>query len=49
MNNMNGVGSYSAIQKNLYSSSVQSRKAAKTDDKKTEGKGSFAGIEKDLQ
>lgn len=36
MNNMNGVGSYSAIQKNLYSSSVQSRKAAKTDDKKTD-------------
>lgn len=36
MNNMNGVGSYSAMQKNLYSSSVQSRKAAKTDDKKTD-------------
>lgn len=36
MNNMNGVGSYSAMQKNLYSSSVQSRKVAKTDDKKTD-------------
>lgn len=36
MNNMNGVGSYNAMQKNLYSSSVQSRKAAKTDDKKTD-------------
>lgn len=37
MNNMNGIGSYNAMQKNLYSSSVQSRKAAKTDDKKTDG------------
>lgn len=36
MNNMNGVGSYNAMQKNLYSSSAQSRKAAKTDDKKTD-------------
>lgn len=36
MNNMNGIGSYNAMQKNLYSSSVQSRKAAKTDDKKTD-------------
>ena len=36
MNNMNGVGSYSAMQKNLYSSSVQSRKTAKADDKKTD-------------
>ena len=36
MNNMNGVGSYNAMQKNLYSSPAQSRKAAKTDDKKTD-------------
>lgn len=35
MNNMNGIGSYSAMQRNLYSSSVQSRKTAKADDKKT--------------
>lgn len=37
MNNMNGVGSYSAMQKNIYSSTAQSRKTTKTDDKKTNG------------
>ncbi len=37
MNNMNGIGSYNAMQKNLYSSSAQSRKTAKADDKKTDG------------
>ena len=35
MNNMNGIGSYNAMQKNVYSSTTQSRRAAKTDDKKT--------------
>lgn len=37
MNNMNGVGNYSAMQKNIYSSTAQSRKTTKTDDKKTNG------------
>lgn len=37
MNNMNSIGSYNAMQKNLYSSSAQSRKTAKADDKKTDG------------
>lgn len=37
MNNMNGIGSYNAMQKNLYSASAQSRKTAKADDKKTDG------------
>lgn len=37
MNNMNGIGSYNAMQKNLFTSSAQSRKAAKADDKKTDG------------
>lgn len=36
MNNMNGIGSYNAMQKNLYSASAQSRKTAKADDKKTD-------------
>ena len=36
MNNMNGVGSYNATQKNLYTSSAQSRRTAKTDDKKAD-------------
>lgn len=36
MNNMNGVSSYNAMQKNLYSSAVQNRKTAKADDKKAE-------------
>lgn len=35
MNNMNGVGSYNAMQKNIYSSTAQSKKAEKADDKKT--------------
>lgn len=35
MNNMNGVSSYSATQKNIYSSTAQSRRTAKADDKKT--------------
>ncbi|MCM1268662.1 MAG: DUF6033 family protein [Bacteroidales bacterium] len=35
MNNMNGIGSYGAMAKNIYSSSAQSRKTAKADDKKT--------------
>ena len=35
MNNMNGVGSYNATQKNMYTSSAQSRRTAKADDKKT--------------
>lgn len=35
MNNMNGIGSYNAMQKNIYNSTTQSRRAAKTDDKKT--------------
>ena len=37
MNNMNGVGSYNAMQKNIYSASAQSRKTAKADNKKTDG------------
>ena len=37
MNNMTGIGSYNTVQKNLYTSSAQSRKAAKADDKKTDG------------
>lgn len=37
MNNMNGVGSYSAMQKNLYTTSAQSKKTAKADSKKTDG------------
>lgn len=37
MNNMNGVGSYNAMQKNLYTSSAQNRRTARTDDKKTDG------------
>jgi len=37
MNNMNGVGSYSAMQKNLYATSAQSKKTAKADSKKTDG------------
>lgn len=36
MNNMNGIGSYSTMQKNLYTSSVQGRKTAKADEKKTD-------------
>lgn len=36
MNNMNGIGSYSAMQKSLYTSSAQSRKTAKADDKKAD-------------
>lgn len=36
MNNMNGVGSYNAMQRNIYSNASQSRKAAKADDKKTD-------------
>ena len=35
MNNMNGVGSYNTTQKNLYTSSAQSRRTAKADDNKT--------------
>ena len=37
MSNMNGIGSYNAMQKNLYSSSVQSRKTASADSRKTDG------------
>lgn len=37
MNNMNGVGSYSAMQKNLYTTSAQSKKTAKADSKKADG------------
>lgn len=36
MNNMNGIGSYNPAQKSYYTSSAQSRKAAKADDKKTD-------------
>lgn len=36
MNNMNGVGSYNTMQKNIYSSSAQSRRTAKADDKKAD-------------
>ena len=36
MNNMNGVSSYNAMQKNIYSTAAQSRKTAKADDKKTD-------------
>ena len=35
MNNMNGIGSYNAMQKNIYNSTTQSRKTEKADDKKT--------------
>ena len=31
MNNMNGIGSYNAMQKNIYGTASQSRKAAKAD------------------
>lgn len=37
MNNMNGIGNYNAMQKNLYGTASQSRKTAKADDKKTDG------------
>ena len=37
MSNMNGIGSYNAMKKNLYSSSVQSRKTASADSRKTDG------------
>lgn len=37
MNNMNGIGSYNAMQKNLFASSTQSRKTAKADNKKADG------------
>ncbi len=37
MNNMNGIGSYNAMQKNLFTNSAQSRKTAKADNKKTDG------------
>ncbi len=36
MNNMNGIGSYNAMQKNIYSTAAQSRKTAKADNKKTD-------------
>lgn len=36
MNNMNGIGSYNAMQKNIYNTASQSRKTAKADDKKTD-------------
>ncbi len=36
MNNMNGIGSYNAMQKNIYGAAAQSRKTAKADDKKTD-------------
>lgn len=37
MNNMNGIGSYNAMQKNIYNTSAaQNRKTAKADDKKTD-------------
>ncbi|MDE5939854.1 MAG: hypothetical protein K2H37_12325 [Lachnospiraceae bacterium] len=36
MNNMNGIGSYNAMQKNIYNTAAQSRKTAKADDKKTD-------------
>lgn len=36
MNNMNGIGSYNAMQKNIYGTAAQSRKTAKADDKKTD-------------
>lgn len=36
MNNMNGVSSYGATQKSIYSSTAQSRRTANADDKKTE-------------
>ena len=36
MNKMNGNGSYNAMQKNIYGTASQSRKAAKADDKKTD-------------
>jgi len=36
MNNMNGVGSYSSVQKNFYSTAAQSKKTDKADSKKTD-------------
>ncbi|MCX4321818.1 MAG: DUF6033 family protein [Lachnospiraceae bacterium] len=36
MNNMNGVSSYNAMQRNIYNSTTQSRKTAKADEKKTD-------------
>lgn len=36
MNNMTGIGSYNAAQKSLYTTSAQSRKTVKADDKKTD-------------
>lgn len=36
MNNMNGIGSYNAMQKNIYNTAAQSRKTAKADNKKTD-------------
>ncbi|MDE6406204.1 MAG: hypothetical protein K2M20_11215 [Lachnospiraceae bacterium] len=36
MNNMNGIGSYNAMQKNIYNTAAQGRKTAKADDKKTD-------------
>ena len=36
MNNMNGIGNYNAMQKNIYGAAAQSRKTAKADDKKTD-------------
>lgn len=37
MNNMSGIGSYNAMQKNLYGTAAQSRKTAKADGRKTDG------------
>ena len=36
MNNMNGVNSYNAMQKNLYSTASQSRRTAKADSRTTD-------------
>lgn len=36
MNNMSGIGSYNAMQKNLYGTAAQNRKTAKADEKKTD-------------
>ena len=36
MNNMNGIGSFNTMPKNLYGTAAQSRKTAKADDKKTD-------------
>ena len=36
MNNMNGIGSYNAMQKNLYSTASQSRRTAKADSRTTD-------------